>query len=95
MKPIGPRLVDLAPVFLRHDANGGRPVDTLTEAQGVRFRCPRCGDHDLTIWFENRGVPTASCFVRGSSIADLSLFPRLDLGCWVGHITAGWISTSL
>jgi hypothetical protein len=71
MRPIGPRLVDLDPIFLRYDPEARlrkapwwvnlelspRVVTTLAEAHGVAFRCPRCRDHRVVAWFDGRGVP--------------------------------------
>lgn len=41
------------------------PVDSLAEAQGVKFLCPKCfeanggrvGTHGVVCWFRHRGVP--------------------------------------
>jgi hypothetical protein len=63
------RLVDLEPIFVRHEVRDGRqyqvPVKTLAEAQGVRFLCPKCfkanggavGTHGVVCWSRSRGVP--------------------------------------
>jgi hypothetical protein len=69
------RLTELEPQFLRLARPGeltsdGQPfswkqVDTLAEAQGIRFLCPVCfvankgpvGTHQVVCWSRARGVP--------------------------------------
>ncbi len=70
------RLRDLDASFvgqLSADGRSYREVDTLAEAQGVMFQCPKCaagkpieeeegrrfvrGAHSVLCWFRNRGVP--------------------------------------
>ena len=67
------RLTELEPQFLRLAREGeltsdGRKfswVDTLAEAQGIRFLCPLCfvtnqgpvGTHQVICWSRSRGVP--------------------------------------
>jgi len=102
-KLIGPRLVDLDAVFVRHEVRDGREVhvrvEGITGAQGVSFRCPRCEFHKLCVWFDGRGVPETATpaprwTMRGTSLADLSLAPSINFGagCWHGNITHGWTS---
>ena len=64
MKP-----TDLEARFLRYEPRDGtvflRYVDTLVEAQGVIFLCPKClaanagpvGTHGVICWSKSRGVP--------------------------------------
>jgi hypothetical protein len=64
------RLVDLDPKFIRYERrDDGRiyhcEVQTIDEAQGVRFLCPKCfaenggevGTHLVVCWSRSRGVP--------------------------------------
>jgi hypothetical protein len=64
------RLTDLDPQFIRHEVReDGRTyhlfVDTIDEAQGIRFLCPKCfaenggavGTHGVICWSRSRGVP--------------------------------------
>ena len=59
------KLADLNPRFLKiEDASHWRQVDSLAEAQGVEFLCPKCfaanngpvGTHIVVCWFNGRGV---------------------------------------
>ena len=72
-------------------------VDTLAEAQGVQFLCPKCfeqnkgraGTHGVICWFRDRGVPDAvfprpgRWAVSGTGLADLTLSPSvlITTGC--------------
>lgn len=59
------RLVDLEPKFLRHKADVSTWVDTIAEAQGIFFLCPKCyatnggkvGTHAVICWSRSAGVP--------------------------------------
>lgn len=74
------RLAELEPQFLRYGRRWGEPdgtfieagwrithhsVDTLAEAQGVEFLCPKCfaanggpvGTHIVICWSRSRGTP--------------------------------------
>ena len=72
-------------------------TDSLADADGIRFMCPKCGEHQVMVWF--RGcvpddvVPGPGRWqATGSSLADLSLYPSISLthGCqWHGFVTAG------
>ena len=69
-------------------------VQTLHEAQGIEFDCPKCRDpnraHRIQVAFHGRGVlehhgsrnkdgkPTRWHVVGGSSFDDLSLSPSID-----------------
>lgn len=86
------RLVDLEPKFLRYFK---RPdgtaiyaeVDEITEAQGVRFLCPKCfeansgpvGTHSVICWSRSRGVPDevrpspGRWTLEGTGLHDLTL----------------------
>lgn len=62
-----PRLKgELEAKFMRVDSpSEWHDVDTLGEAQGIRFLCPKCfkqnagpvGTHSVICWFANRSVP--------------------------------------
>ena len=78
-----------------HVPNGVRYVDTLAEAQGVMFLCPKCyqtnggdiGTHMVMVFFADRGVPADAkpgpgrWQVSGTSIDDLTLSPSINLDC--------------
>jgi hypothetical protein len=64
------RLRDLDPQFLRFERGEDgrilfRYVDTLADAQGIKFLCPKCfsenqgpiGTHGVICWSRSRGVP--------------------------------------
>jgi len=108
------RLASLAPRLIRHEDGAAnkiayRPVDSLTEAQGLRFNCPLCPSHAIVCWSSSRGVPAEAVpppgrwQFCGSGVDDLSLKdgaaggPRLALlqgGCgWHGRIEAGEVQT--
>jgi hypothetical protein len=88
-KPL--RLTDLRPQFIQlTDTRGSyRPVNTLGDADGLTFLCPRCfkanhknagGVHAVICWFEGR-VPDdirprpGRWTPGGSTYADLSFVP--------------------
>lgn len=62
-----PRLKDeLESEFLRIESESSwKIVETLAEAHGIRFLCPKCfkdhggaaGTHSVICWFADRGVP--------------------------------------
>ncbi len=79
-------------------------VDTLAEAQGVLFECPKCfkdnggpvGTHMVLCWFRGRGVPDTEkpkpgrWAVSGTGLADLTLHPSVHLiGAGCGW--HGWV----
>lgn len=85
------RLTDLEPEFYKIIEPGklwGR-VDTLAEAQGIQFLCPKCfaenggpvGTHVVACWFTNRGVSAdehpkpGRWNVSGTGFHDLSFTP--------------------
>jgi len=58
-------LHELEAKFIRLNPYGYTIVDSLDEAQGLMFLCPKCfdsnggnvGTHSVVCWFANRGVP--------------------------------------
>ena len=77
-------------------------VDTLAEAQGVRFTCPKCNSHSLVCWFKDRGVPDSAVpgpgrwVAAGTGYADFSASPSILLtsGCrWHGYVTNGNVTS--
>lgn len=81
------RLRDLEPKFLKLvDSNGSsRIVDSLAEADGLWFLCPKCfaknggaaGVHGIKCWFEGKVPPTAQpgpgrWIPNGTGIDDLT-----------------------
>lgn len=92
------KLTELKPQFLARVSDGHRRyVDTIGEAQGVMFLCPRCyranaeaGTHYVMVWFRGRGVPDTEVpgpgrwGASGGGYADLTLSPSIQLlggGC--------------
>lgn len=85
------KLADLEPQFLRYEERDGRAyhhfVETISEAQGVRFLCPKCfvknggprGTHGVICWSRSRGVPDAASpgpgrwKLDGTGLHDLTL----------------------
>jgi hypothetical protein len=77
-------------------------VDTLAEAQGIRFLCPICftnkenGVHSVLMPFAERGHTAPHMWnVSGSGYHDLSTTPSYLIvgGCnWHGYITNGEVS---
>lgn len=60
------KLRDLEARFLKVESKKSfSEVDTLAEAQGIIFLCPKCfeahqgkqGTHSVICWFKDRGVP--------------------------------------
>lgn len=60
------KLRQLQGMFIKHEGGGSfRLVNTLQEAQGMMFLCPKCfesnggpvGTHAVICWFRNCGVP--------------------------------------
>jgi len=90
---------DLEPQLLRIEEPGKRYryVDALAEAQGIRFECPQCGNHQVIVWFKGRGapeeeVPLPRWAVSGTGIDDLTLAPSINVaGCWHGFVQGGQI----
>lgn len=87
------RLADLEPVWIQHgrDEQGRqlmRTVFSLTEADGIRFLCPKCfaanggrvGTHSVVCWFEGKVTDDVQpgpgrWNPTGSSFEDLSFVP--------------------
>jgi hypothetical protein len=101
------KLIDLEPSFKKVvDERTMRNVDTLAEAEGIKFLCPYCfrknngavGTHSIIIWFEGRGAPPEweplpRWRVSGTGYGDLTITPSiLDSECWHGYVTKGEIS---
>jgi hypothetical protein len=97
------KLTELEPQFLTCIDGGLRmgKVDTLPEAQGIRFYCPGCGNHMILVWFADKGVPPEALpaprwRAAGTGYEDLSISPSINLdvpgaaGCrWHGFVTGG------
>lgn len=79
-------------------------AESLDQAQGLWFLCPKCGNHQCQVTFEGRGVPATlgtqndkgpvRWTVSGTSFEDLTITPSILLigGCgWHGFIRAGVI----
>lgn len=88
------KLAELEPQFIRRTEEGNhRFVDTLGEAQGVMFLCPKCfaanagnvGTHYVLAWFRDHGVPDDEVpgpgrwTPSGTGVVDLSLTPSVHL----------------
>lgn len=85
------KLTDLDARFIRYEERDGHvyihEVDTLDEAQGVRFLCPVCwqankgpvGTHSVMCWSRSRGVPETATprpgrwKLDGTGLHDLTL----------------------
>jgi hypothetical protein len=82
-----PTMKDLEAHFIRVIPNGSQIVDTIEEAQGVRFLCPKCfvanegarGTHTVICWSRSRGVADdispkpGRWTLHGTSLDDLTL----------------------
>lgn len=84
-------LSELDPQFVRHEKREDGEyqviVDTIEEAQGLRFLCPVCyvtnggaiGTHSVVCWSVSRGVPDyispgpGRWRITGTGLADVSL----------------------
>ena len=80
-------------------------VDSLSEADGVRFLCPKCfsvnkgeiGTHRIHIYFSGKNTPPSvnngvRWDVTGTGLHDLTITPSILLGtgcAWHGFITNG------
>ena len=85
-------LTELEAQFFCYE-NGGkswRPVETLAEAHGLRFLCPKCfetnkgrvGTHAVMCWFEDRvpdsAVPSPGRWNPvGTGLSDITFVPGL------------------
>lgn len=103
------KLTDLNPLWMTDVKAGSHSpgkVGTQAEAQGIRFRCPKCiteipGSHDVVVPFAGRGVPDdaypgmARWEASGHYYEDLTLGSSIQLigGCeWHGNITDGEVT---
>ena len=76
---------------------GASHVETLEQADGIRFTCPKCGHHQVMVWFRQHVPPhilpgPGRWDVYGKSFDDLSLHPSIALNgaCdWHGFIQKG------
>lgn len=80
-------LADLRPCFVRVTETGRQVVESLEEAQGVSFLCPKCfarnggpkGTHVIICWSRSRGAPDSvqpgpgRWALAGTGLADLTL----------------------
>jgi len=97
-------LRDLDARLIASTGEGFRDVDTVDEAQGVIFLCPKCyvahggsiGTHAVICWSPKApaSIPPgpARWTITGTSLDDLSLSPSIQLtsGCmWHGFVTNG------
>lgn len=91
------KLTQLEAQFIRVTVPGVevKHVDTLAEAQGLRFLCPVCvraqsthsrmGVHSVRVWFRDRGVsdkeyPSPGRWhVEGTGLHDLTLHASVQL----------------
>lgn len=85
------KLTELEPQFLRHEEREGSAyhvhVDSLAEAQGIWFLCPKCfaanggpvGTHGVICWSRSRGAPESAVpgpgrwTLEGTGYHDLTL----------------------
>lgn len=85
------RLAQLEPRFIRHERRDGKTfhrfVESIAEAQGIIFLCPKCfaknggpvGTHSVICWSRSRGVPDdvspgpGRWALQGSGFEDLTL----------------------
>ena len=72
------RLVDLEPTFFRMPEGQVWPhADSLDQAEGIRFRCPVCGNHTIVCWQPNvpqEHPPTPGRWeMSGTGFEDLTL----------------------
>jgi hypothetical protein len=79
-------------------------VDSLAEAQGIQFECPRCcqsSGHRVAVTFDGRGVPghlgsqarsgvPSRWSASGSGLHDLTLQPSIDISHSCGW--HGWVT---
>lgn len=88
------RLTELQPQFLTTTSDGNLHtyVDTITEAQGVMFLCPKCfaanggpvGTHAVICWSSSRGVGPDIDPKPGRWTLEGTGYGDLTLGCEPG-----------
>lgn len=106
------KLAELDPDLFRFEERDGstylHKVQTVAEAHGVDFECPKCRGHHVMVTFRDRGVPdhlgTRSSdgtptrwAASGAGVNDLTLSPSVDCtpsnpNCWHGFITNGEVT---
>jgi hypothetical protein len=85
---------DLAQL-LQYEPGSYHKVKTLAQADGVLFRCPCGTGHGIIVWFADRSrvpasaTPTTRWKASGTALADLTLSPSVDAGCWHGFVNNG------
>lgn len=91
------KLRDLDATFVQHIGSGNfNEVNTLREANGVLFDCPKCGRHSVLAWDRSIAAdiepkPGRWTF-SGTCIDDLTLDPSVDLSrSGVGCLWHGWV----
>jgi hypothetical protein len=99
------KLAELSPEFVRYSddlvaANMHKReiVQTLAQAQGIRFRSPGNADLALCIPFSGRGAPAdenggIQWSVSGTGYTDLTLTPSVNMRQWHGFVTNGEVTT--
>jgi hypothetical protein len=93
------KLTDLDATFIKLKSDSSfQRIDSIAEAQGILFVCPKCQSHSVICWFQ--GVPD-HVFPKpgrwtpgGTGLEDLTLKPSVFLnsgsGCgWHGFVTNG------
>lgn len=101
------KLVDLEAEFVRWERRDGHVyhvhVDTLAEAMGVEFLCPKCfaafggprGVHHVLCWSRSRGTPDIATpgpgrwRMDGTGLADLTLNAEVPGGARSVQLTGG------
>ncbi len=93
------KLTELSPEFLRVTERGTyATVESLADAHGIWFTCPQCREHNVCVWFADRGAPegeepTPRWGASGSSFDDLTITPSVNVsGCWHGWVRNGEVS---
>ncbi len=91
------KLRDLDAIFIGHTSNGNfNEVQTIAEASGVMFDCPKCLSHSVLLW--DRSIPAfvspgpGRWTLSGTGIDDLTANPSVNLphGCkWHGWVKNG------
>ena len=105
------KLIDLKPQFVRfgdlvtENMHKREIVETLAEAQGIRFECPnnngqRPSGYALCLPFRGRGAPSdenggTQWDVSGTGMHDLTLSPSVHaVGVWHGWIRNGEVTNA-